>query len=173
MNRKYFYVLIILIFVVALFFWLCSLKQNAAENTPATSVGFSDGVHLGFIHAISDVGDSMLLAFDDAVWLSRKEGEDAAIAAGLCTEETREECLPNDYYILNEKKVDEMLELNANIRIFMKTWNAGEQGIIDREINLSDFVGLINDEKAHWKSLPYNVTIARGGVARIEEVYIP
>jgi len=133
---------------------------------------FRDGLYLGFIHTIQ-IADDMEVAFDDAVWLTGKEGQDAAIMAGHCTEKTREECLPNDYFIGNEKKNDEYIKLDKNVLIFMKTWEAGDQGILDKEISLNDFAKLINDDSLHWNKLPYNIYIREGKVKRIEEVYIP
>src|SRR3989344_3027470 len=67
---------------------------------PANSAALRDGEYLGFIHAVG-AGSRAYIEFDDAVWLSGAAGEDAAIVAGLCTEETRSECLPNDYFLKN------------------------------------------------------------------------
>ncbi len=145
-------------------------KQNVTE---VPSGGLAEGAHLGFIRALYERDGLMVISFDDAVWLSGKEGEDAAIRAGLCTETTRAECLPNDYFILNEIKSDVPLILDSKIQIFMKTWEAGERGIMDKKISLTDFALLINDQKAHWKQLPYTITTTKEDIVRIEEVYIP
>lgn len=141
--------------------------------TEEPSIVLFESTRLGFIRALYESDGIMVISFDDAVWLSGKEGADAAIRAGVCTEETRAECLPNDYYILNEQKSEESLVLDSKIQIVMKTWEAGEQGIMDKEISLADFSALINDQKAHWNKLPYIITTTNNGVVRIEEVYIP
>lgn len=136
------------------------------------TISFGDGKYLGYVHEI-DAG-KMVLAFDDAVWLTGKAAEDAAIEAGHCTEDTRSECVPNDYFIKNADVRDELLPLDRNLRLFMQTWKMEETGMVaEREINLTDFSGLINDRSLHWRNLPYNVTIQNGKVTRIEEVYIP
>lgn len=135
-------------------------------------VQFSDGEHLGFIHTITDNNTAM--DFDDAVWLMGKVAEDAAIEAGFCTEETRVECLPNDYFIHNEKEKDVRLVIDSRAIFFLQTWQMPERGeVAKREISLSDFAALINDPTLHWSKLPYTITIKDGIVTRIEEVYIP
>jgi len=139
---------------------------------PANSAALRDGEHLGFIHAVG-AGSRAYIEFDDAVWLSGAAGENAAIAAGLCTEETRSECLPNDYFIENSSALDETVPLEANARMFMQTWEAGDQGIMEKETGLADFAALINDSALHWSKLPYTITVEGGAVTRIEEVYVP
>lgn len=129
-------------------------------------------MRFGFIRAITTEGIVVVL-FDDAKWLFGKDGEDAAIRAGTCTEKTRKDCLPNDYFIENISSTTIPLPLNAKVTIGMKTWNAGDKGILDQQISVNDFVVLINDSKVHWNKLPYNVTVENGNIVRIEEVYIP
>ena len=107
------------------------------------------------------------------MWLSGAAGENAAIAAGLCTEETRSECLPNDYFIENSSALDETVPLDANALMFMQTWEAGDQGIMEKEIGLGAFAALINDSALHWNKLPYTITVEGSAVTRIEEVYVP
>lgn len=134
-------------------------------------ISYRDGAYLGFIRSIdSEKGNVM---FDDAIWLSGTQGEDAAIAAGVCTEETRDECLPNDYFIENVLVKEESISLDSDIKIFMQTLYAENEGIVEREIGFEDFVVLINNPALHWNKLPYNVRIKDGKMLRIEEVYIP
>lgn len=137
-----------------------------------TRSSFSDGKYLGYIHDVS-VPD-LMISFDDAVWLAGAAAQDAAIAAGRCTEANRSECTPNDYFIKNEKVHDEIVSLDQNALLFMQTWKMEETGeVAEREIGLNDFAKLINDPVLHWRTLPYNITIQSGKITRIEEVYIP
>jgi hypothetical protein len=145
------------------------MRQYLQENNIQSRVG--DGIYLGFIHGV-DVGKREI-QFDDAVWLSGTKGEDAAIKAGHCTEETRTDCLPNDYFISNSLVKNLVLQLNPDAIIFMKTWEAEKFGILDREIGFADFSKLISDKENRWDNVPYNITIQDGKVIRIEEVYIP
>ncbi len=170
MKRNVFYGVLLFILFLGGVYLLYVEQRNGTE---VLSGGFVEGKQLGFIHGLYESDGIMVISFDDAVWLSGKEGEDAAIRAGVYTEATRAECLPNDYYILNEKKSDELLVLESKIQIVMKTWEAGERGIMDKEISLANFSALINDQKVHWNKLPYIITTTKNGVARIEEVYIP
>lgn len=144
---------------------------NEAVNKTEELVGSRDGTHFGFIHGVDvEKGE---IQFDNAVWLSGVEGEEAAIKAGHCTKETRFDCLPNDYFISNSLERDEVLSVDPSVVLFMKTWEVGNLGILDREIGFSDFAKLISDKSAQWDMVPYNVTIENGKVIHIEEVYVP
>jgi hypothetical protein len=135
-------------------------------------VHFSDGEHLGFIHAFTD--NNTAIDFDESLWLTGTEAEDAAIRAGLCDEETRGDCLPNDFFIENAEVQDERVAIAPGVKISMQTWKMEETGeVAAREISLSDFAALIDDPAAHWQELPYRITIDNNMVTNIEEVYIP
>lgn len=128
-------------------------------------------IDFGFIRSVDAA--SSTLRFDDARWLFGTAGEETAIAAGLCTAETRADCLPNDFYIYNAKEEGLMIPLAQNVAVYMLTWNAGEEGIKRQFIPRVEFAKLINDPAQHWNKLPYNVSIKNGEVIMIEEVYIP
>jgi hypothetical protein len=128
-------------------------------------------IDFGFVRSLDSTKREIV--FDDALWLSGETGENAAIAAGLCTEETRADCLPNDFYIYNDAEIGEVIPLASNITVYMLTWNAGEEGIKRQFIPLAEFTKLINDSTAHWNKLPYNVSIKNGEAIMIEEVYVP
>jgi hypothetical protein len=150
------------------------MKEVPQGGAPALPQLLDDGEYLGFIHAVD--GGSSAIQFDDAVWLVGTKAQDAAIAAGLCTEETREECTPNGYFIQNALVKDELVFVHPNARVIMATlgmedpeWSVEES----REIALTDFATLINDPARHWLFLPYRITILDGVITQIEEVYIP
>lgn len=128
-------------------------------------------IDFGYIRSFNTA--SSTLQFDDAQWMTGTAGEDAAIAAGICTEETRSECLPNDFYIGNADAKPVTIPLAPNLTIYMLTWNAGESGIKRQSIRTNEFAALINDHSQHWNKLPYNVTVKNNQVIMIEEVYTP
>jgi hypothetical protein len=128
-------------------------------------------IDFGYIPRINVI--ERIVTFDDARWLSGAAGEDAAIAAGLCTEETRADCLPNDFYIYNALKNEVSIPAADTITVYMLTWNAGEAGIKRQFIKFDDFAQLVNDPEAHWRNLPYNITVKNNEVIMIEEVYVP
>ncbi len=133
---------------------------------------FADGEYLGFIHALTDNNTAM--DFDDGVWLTGPTALEAAIQAGLCTEETFESCLPNGYFIENKEEKNERLTIDPNALVLMFTWEMEETGeVAGREISLAEFATLINDETLHWHHLPYSIVVQNDTVTRIEEVYIP
>lgn len=112
--------------------------------------------------------------FDRATWLTGPDAEDAAIQAGFCTEETRSECLPNNFFIENVDRNVTELALSEDVTVTLMTWQMEETGaVIDRTVPLETFQALIQDESLHWNTLPYTVTVTEGLVSRIHEVYIP
>lgn len=153
------------------------IKVGDIEEGTAEEEGFRGNfqtlfaIDFGYIRSLNTA--SSTLQFDDAQWMTGTAGEDAAIAAGLCTEETRAECLPNDFYIGNTDPDPVTIPLAQNLTIYMLTWNAGDAGIKRQSIRLNEFAALINDTAAHWNKLPYNVTVKNNAVIMIEEVYVP
>jgi len=167
---KYVLGIAVLIAVAIVSFWAGVGSVEAPEpETIEIRAPFRDGVYLGFIHSVG----SGSISFDDAIWLSGKEGQDHAIERGLCTEETRTDCLPNDYIIKNAEEKDEDLPVSSGAKVIMQTYDAGEFGIMDKELELNKFADLLNDKSQHWFRLPYNITIHGGKVIKIEEIYIP
>ncbi len=133
---------------------------------------FPTGKYLGFIHALTDNGTSM--DFDDAVWLTGTEAEDAAIRANLCTEETRDECTPNGYFIENTTPKDERVSVSLDASVTMQTWKMEETGqVMEQDLSLSEFADLINDPALHWHNLPYEITVKDNIVTHIAEIYVP
>jgi|GEM_PF-792000 len=128
-------------------------------------------IDFGYVRALDLVKKTVL--FDNALWLTGKSGEDTAIDAGLCTEATRSDCLPNDFYIFNESTIVTSIPLASNLTVYMLTWNAGSEGVKRQFIKRDEFAALINDPSQHWNQLPYNVTVKDGEAIMIEEVYIP
>lgn len=153
------------------------IKVGEIEEGTAEEEGFRGNfqtlfaIDFGYIRSLSIA--SSTLQFDDAQWMTGTAGEDAAIAAGLCTEATRSECLPNDFYIGNADDEAVTIPLASNLTIYMLTWNAGDAGIKRQSIRLNEFANLLNDASAHWNKLPYNVTVKNNAVIMIEEVYVP
>lgn len=152
--------------------WLLAMGLSVPHDVSLATASFRDGTYLGYIRDVDTA--AMELAFDDAVWLTGAAGQEAAIEAGHCTEETRSECLPNDYFIKNAVAAEERLAIDRDALVFMQTWKMEETGeVTTREIGLEDLAGLINDPASHWGALPYRISVRDGRVTRIEEVYIP
>ncbi|MFZ2886632.1 MAG: hypothetical protein WA021_02305 [Minisyncoccia bacterium] len=127
---------------------------------------------LGFITSVTTNGNYGII-FDKAEWLSGKEGEDAAIAAGLCREETRYTCLPNDYIIRNATVESEAHEFATDVMITMQTFNMEQEGVHDTVISRQEFEKLLNDSRAQWRQLPFEITIRSGLVREVKEIYVP
>ncbi|MEK7649834.1 MAG: hypothetical protein AAB367_02665 [Patescibacteria group bacterium] len=139
-----------------------------APTSPAT-----ERRALGFIREIRTQNGNLVLMFDDALWLTGREAEDAAIEAGHCSTETRGECTPNDYFIENKNTQTIALELPQATLIFMETYETGEPGDKKENITTNKLVDLINDPSLHWNKLPYWITTRGTRITTIEEQYIP
>ncbi len=150
----------IVLFAGGAYFWYLASTPSGGEEK------------VGFIRTVSTNGNYGIL-FDDARWLTGTEGEDAAIAAGLCTQSTRSECLPNDFLISNERESTELLEFGTKVDITMQTLDMEENGVRDTVITKQEFERLINDSQAHWRQLPYRIMIRNGLVTEVTEIYIP
>lgn len=127
---------------------------------------------IGFIDGVTTNGNYGIV-FDEAEWLTGEEGEDAAIAAGLCTEGTRFNCLPNDFIISNPSTATQPLEFANGIIITMQTLRMEEEGVKPTEISRQEFERLINDRSRHWNNFPYRIVVKNGLIISIEEVYTP
>lgn len=145
--------------------WWGTADRAGAPSLPPTIVKF------GFIRAI-DLG-SRTIDFDDARWLVGLEAEDAAVRAGLCSDERRDECTPNDYYILNEATTTERFLFSVDPHVAMMTLNASQEGIQETRVSLDEFARLLNDPNAVWRDLPYQILLENGEITIVEEVYIP
>lgn len=145
--------------------WWGTAQRAVPPPVPVTEVKF------GFIRGIDAAART--IEFDDARWLVGSDAEDAAIAAGLCTEETRDDCIPNDYFILNEATTTERLQFSIDPHIAMMTLNAEESGVQETRVSLDEFVKLLHDTKAAWSDLPYQILLENGVITIVEEVYVP
>ncbi len=145
--------------------WWGMVHRAVLPPVPITVVKF------GYIRSI-DLA-TRTIVFDDARWLVGREAEDAAIAAGQCTETMRDECIPNDYFILNEATTTERLALSVEPHIAMMTLNSEEKGIQETRVSLDEFAKLLNDTEAVWRKLPYQLLLENGQISIVEEVYVP
>ena len=156
--------------VVVLCLLSVAFVMRQGSTTQSESTPESSDVRFGFVRTVT--GDATLL-FDEARWLTGKEGEDAAIAAGICTETTRNECLPNDFFIGNDATTTTLLVLSENVVIALLTLHMEEEGIKENLIDVAEFAKLINDPALHWNTLPYQMIVENGEVTILEEVYVP
>lgn len=129
-------------------------------------------IRFGFIDRIETNG-GLTIVFDDAEWLTGTEGENAAIEARLCTEKSRETCLPNDFFILNSSTSTVTITLLGDAIVAMQTLNMEEEGVKETQISAAEFERLINDPTLHWSKIPYQILLEDGRITIIEEVYVP
>jgi hypothetical protein len=132
----------------------------------------NENIRFGFVRAVTTNGNYGII-FDEATWLTGEEGENAAIEAGLCTEETRATCLPNGFIIDNPSSATQNLEFSTDIVIAMQTLNMENEGVKENQITKEHFERLINDPVAHWQSVPFQLLMKNGLIRIVEEVYVP
>jgi hypothetical protein len=158
--------------IVLLYVGFQILNSYIYSEKQAETTLFPEGAHFGFITSFTDNGTA--LDFDSATWLTGEAADDAAIRAGFCTEDSREECLPNGYFIENEVQETDRINVADNPEVFLMTWRMEETGqVTQRPVPFPEFVALINDGALHWSELPYVITVSENTVTRIEEVYVP
>lgn len=127
----------------------------------------------GFIASIQKESGKTFVLFDNAEFLTGREAQEAAIRAGVCTEETRDECTPNDYFIENIDTRTQKIELSEDVSISMETYVSGIPGDAKEPISLVTFTEIINDPSLHWNKLPYWITLQNSKITQIKEQYIP
>lgn len=173
MNKTLLIIIAVIVIVGGAFMFFYPVSEQKSPTTsPPQFLSLPDGKFLGYIHNVR-VPD-LVISFDDAIWLTGKEAQDAAIEAGHCTEANRFECTPNDFFIKNERIADEAVAVGDSAMVVMQTWKMEEtEEVTSLEILFGDFAGLINDPALHWRTLPYHITIQNGKVTLIEEQYIP
>lgn len=130
-----------------------------------------EGVHFGFIRSVDTT--SGMIEFDEARMLTGRAAQDAAMAAGLCTEATRSECAPNDYYIDNSSRATVSVPIASDADITLLTFHAETDGIQKRSMRLPEFAELIGDTHQHWNTLPFDITTRSDRVIAVDEVYVP
>lgn len=80
--------------------------------------------------------------------------------------------LSNDYYILNDNK--KIRTLRASKDIVTETIYWGEETYYLKRISLDSLYNIYkNDEFGRYRTTPFSITIRKGQVVKIEEVYIP
>jgi hypothetical protein len=158
---------LLIVIVGSLMLWSRSLEPKRFEPQPLPG----DGIQFGFIRAVA-TSSGYVLQFDDARWLTGTEGENAAIAAGLCTEATRSECIPNSFFIENVSTSTIPLELGMSPLIAMFTLDMDENGVRETEVSQEEFAALINNNE-QWSRVPFQMLVEQGKVTIIEEVYVP
>lgn len=167
--KKFCWILGIAVVVIVGFYAVNAYIYKEKQNK---EIVFTDGEHFGFVREFLDNGEA--LDFDSAVWLTGKEGEDSAIRAGVCSETTRVDCLPNEYFIENTLKKNERISVRSDAEVIMMTWKMEETGEVKESlIPLSEFMLLVNNPNLRWNKLPYTITIYNNKVTKIKEVYIP
>jgi hypothetical protein len=127
-------------------------------------------VRFGFIRGGITEGGQYRIMFDEAEWLTGTAAEEAAIAVGQCTQENRQECLPNGYFISNPSTDEESIPLDLRASIVMQTWKMEETGsVAPKPISVNEF----SQRSQVHTQVPYRITLSNGMVVKIEEVYVP
>ena len=160
-------IFVMILLGVVNYVWYKNYKRNLVyqiERPPQKS--------LGFIRSITE-GASFQVEFDDALWLTGREAEDAAIRLGVCTEGSRSECTPNGYLITNTNQETVAIFLAPEAQIEMVTYRTGEPDDGPESITPGEFASLINNSALPWNSVPYHVTLQNSRIIKIEEQYIP
>jgi len=154
--------------------WAIFQIGNQSSVTPSQySRGEQTETKLGFIQNIETSENGTQVTFNEAVWHSGDEAIEAAIQAGVCTEETRDSCTPNDYFIEIIDAPVLTYMLNSDTRVVMMTYRDDiNTPLTPNEIPATDFMYLLQNGESVWSQLPYRITIFGTQIANVEEVYV-
>ena len=133
-----------------------------------------DGRHFGYVRAVNIASDPATIDFDVAEFLSSQIAQDAAVEDGVIRPG---EPVPNDYYIRNEDKSVESLEVSPDVKVtHVQCPTSCSEGLPgDFDAFAAAFKGqgyTLNDEYRGAES-QYWVTVDGGEVVAIDEQYLP
>ena len=147
-----------------------SLRPTDSCNPPPVTgpdSPLSDGRHFVYIMGVNLVGQGIGIQFDRAEFLSGKEANEAAVAAGAIEEG---EAVPNDYFIVNQSDRTEALGFADDVEVYIETLQDGMPGLAPAD-TLWLACAFAGDE-SHRHS-PYWMTVKDQEVVKLEEVYLP
>jgi hypothetical protein len=149
----------------------------AVVTAPTTKLisPLADGRYFGYIRALVRQGDSPVIAFDSADFLTGDEAYEAALADGAIGPG---EPVSNDYYIRNDDTGVVRVPVDSEARVTVVSCPASCTEGADAE--LAGFLASLADpgettlaDKYRGTSSQYWVLIRSGRVERIDEQYVP
>lgn len=140
--------------------------RPSASPSPA----LEDGKHFGYIRSAQLTAEPRVIVFDLAELLTGDEANEAAAERG---EETP---VPNDYFIVNDKRKVRELPVAPSLRILLLDWTDCCDTMFRADPRL--FQESFDQTKyppGNYKGefSPYWLTVRGGAVTRVEEPYFP
>jgi hypothetical protein len=168
MKKGLFFGLMVIVSTTLILFGYANAKGNgvrtAANNTTTTStvfINYIDGTSLGVDEIQWYVGEEADKQF-------REHEGDAEVQGAL-----------DGYYIVNDNSDQQVLQISANVQVFMQIYNRpGEEAepelIPNESISLKQLKALFNQKDGlDMREYPFHLTIQNGEVVRIVQQFIP
>jgi hypothetical protein len=138
------------------------------QDTPSEPIKTSERV--GYILAIESQDKNYSIQFDEVVLLTGEQAITTALRTGACTEATRNDCAPNDYFIDNKAALTTSLKLDR--RPLVMRIEEGTSTLI--ESSLTDLLEDIEHGSYDLSEHLFNITLDEDmTVMNIEEIYLP
>lgn len=150
--------------------------SDGGTTTTVTEVRpIADGTWFAYVTVGEDESGEMTLGIDLAEMLTGEEARAAAVEAGVIGED---EDLPNDYFIVNDENVLELLHVNQDARFALISGSdTSEKVLVDAPILAEVYAGTYTGEPFYGvpAGIPIvmDVTITDGVVSGAEAVYLP
>jgi hypothetical protein len=149
---------------------------HPASGTIAQDFTASQVEIMGYILNVCEQGGQWRILVDEIEWLTGGDAAEAMVEAGLCAAQEADCEPPNGFFIRNHEGRTVSYLLSEQATIFMQTLSHCLDGSFnwDEQIDLERFLQIFGgDSDSHLKTVPYQITLERGTVTGIQEVYVP
>jgi hypothetical protein len=160
------YLLPIVIVATSIMFaaWWVFDYQDTPSEPPRTSE------RVGYILAIESLDKNYSIQFDEVALLTGEQAVAAALRTGVCTEETRDDCAPNDYFIDNKGALATSLKLDRKPVVMQIQKGTSTLG----KSSLTELVNESEKDSSHLRERLFTITLDEEmTVTNIEELYLP
>ena len=157
--------------VVALILLVClaCAEEATPTATPGASVPTSTEEFFAFVLSVDDSE----MTFDRAEILTGEEAHDAAVAAGVISED---EDLPNDFFIANPDEESQSAALSAAGTYVLLGFDEG-QAIEEVPVDRDELIAALQDGEGYYGIVvgetPMTLVISGGEVIAASQVYFP
>jgi hypothetical protein len=125
---------------------------------------------VGYILAIEAQEKGYAIQFDEVALLTGGEAVAAALRTGACTEETQDDCAPNDFFINDNSALATSLQLHKKITV-VRIQEGTSTAV---ESSLSNLLEQMEQGSYDWRRQLFRVTLDESlSVVKIEEIYLP
>lgn len=144
--------------------WVFDYQASKAPEPLITSE------RVGYILTVENQEREYEIQFDEVALLTGEPAIAAALRTGACTEETRDDCAPNDYFIDDNTALATSLKLDRKPTVLLV--QDGTSTLI--ESSLPTILELFAQDSYDWREQLFRITLTEDRtVIKVEEIYLP